>query len=147
MPEALQSNFHHLKRAREVMDTHIVTVPASSTIDDFSRIVSQRPTALYYLVEDQSALVGFVGKDAVLTVQSQPGKAITMGEIANREYATLAEDSTLLDVLSRLRFNHVSVILVTNNGTGQVSTDEIKGMITEQQIADAMSQAVEPYLD
>jgi len=147
MPEALQSNFHHLKRAREVMDTHIVTVPASSTIDEFSRIVSQRPTAPYYLVEDQNALLGFVGKDAVLTARRQPGKAITMGEIANREYATLGEDSTLLDVLARLRFDHTSVFLVTNNGTGPVSADEVKGMITKQQIADAMSQTVEPFLD
>jgi hypothetical protein len=83
----------------------------------------------------------------VLTARRQPGKAITMGEIANREYATLGEDSTLLDVLARLRFDHASVFLVTNNGTGPVSADEVKGMITKQQIADAMSQTVEPFLD
>jgi CIC family chloride channel protein len=147
MPEALHSNFHHLKRAREVMDTHIVTVPASSSIDEFSRIVSERPPAPYYLVEDHNAVVGFVGKDAVLEAREQPGKTITIGEIANKEYTTLPEDATLLDVLARLRFDHVSIFLVTDNKTGSVSADEVKGMITKQQIADAMSQAVEPFLD
>jgi CIC family chloride channel protein len=147
MPEALQANFHHLKRAREVMDTHIVTVPASSTIDEFSRIVSERPSAPYYLVEDHNAVVGFVGKDALLKMREHPGKAITVGEIVDKEYAILPENATLLDVLARLRFDHTSIFLVTNNGTGSVSTDQVKGMITKQQIADAMSQAVEPFLD
>jgi CIC family chloride channel protein len=147
MPEALQANFHHLKRVREVMDTHIVTVPASSTIDEFSRIVSERPSAPYYLVEDHNAVVGFVGKDALLKMREHPGKAITVGEIVDKEYAILPENATLLDVLARLRFDHTSIFLVTNNGTGSVSTDQVKGMITKQQIADAMSQAVEPFLD
>jgi CIC family chloride channel protein len=147
MPEALQANFHHLKRAREVMDTHIVTVPASSTIDEFSRIVSERPSTPYYLVEDHNAVVGFVGKDALLKMREHPGKAITVGEIVDKEYAILPENATLLDVLARLRFDHTSIFLVTNNGTGSVSTDQVKGMITKQQIADAMSQAVEPFLD
>jgi CIC family chloride channel protein len=147
MPEALQSNFQHLKRAREVMDTQVVTVPASSTIDEFSQVVSERPAAPYYVVEDHNAVLGFVGKDAVLAARERSGKAITMGEIANREYATLPEDATLLDVLARLRSKQFSVFLVTNNGTGPVSADQIKGMITNQQIADAMSQAVEPFLD
>jgi CIC family chloride channel protein len=147
MPEALQSNFHHLKRAKEVMDTHIVTVPACTTIDEFSGIVSKRPTAPFYLVEDHNAVVGFLGKDAVLAGREQPGKVITMGEIASRDYATLAEEATLFDVLARLRFNHVSILLVTNNGSGSVAADEVKGLITKQQVADVMSQAIEPFLD
>ncbi len=147
MPEALQANFHHLKRAREVMDAHIVTVPASSTIDEFSRIVSERPSTPYYLVEDHNAVLGFVGKDALLKMREHPGKAITVGEIVDKEYAILPENATLLDVLARLRFDHTSIFLVTNNGTRSVSTDQVKGMITKQQIADAMSQAVEPFLD
>jgi CIC family chloride channel protein len=147
MPEALQSNFHHLKRAREVMDTHIVTVPASSTVDEFSQIVSGQPAPLYYLVEDHNAVVGFVSKDAVLAAREQPGKIITIGEIANKEYATLSEDATLLDVLARLNFDHVSIFLVTNNTTGSVSTGQVKGHITKQKIAETMSQAVERFLD
>jgi CIC family chloride channel protein len=147
MPEALQSNFHHLKRAREVMDTHVVTVPASSTITDLSQILSEEPTTPYYLVEDHNAVVGFVGTDAVLAAREQPGKTITMGGVANREYATLAEDATLLDVLAILRFNHVSIVLVTDDRTGPTSVDQIKGIITKREIADVMSQAVEPFLD
>jgi CIC family chloride channel protein len=147
MPEALQSNFHHLKRAKEVMDTHVVTVPASSTVSDFSQIVSEEPITPYYLVEDHNAVVGFVSRDAVLAAGEQPGKTVTMGEMADKGYATLAEDASLLDVLSRLHFDHTCVFLVTKNGAGSSSTDEVKGMITKLQIADAMSQAVEPFLD
>jgi CIC family chloride channel protein len=147
MPEALQANLHHLKRVKEVMDTHVVTVPASSTIDEFSRIVSERPSAPFYLVENHNAVVGLIGKDALLKMQEHPGKAVTVGEMVDKDYAILPENATLLDVLSRLRFDHYCVFLVTNNIARSTSADQIEGIITKQQIADAMSQSVEPFLD
>jgi CIC family chloride channel protein len=146
MPEAMHTNFHQLKRAGDMMDTQFVAVPALNTFDEFMRIVSEQPSASCFLVSDINRIIGVITKDSVLKVIGQVGKPIKLGDIANKDFITVEEKTTLSDVIARMQSSRVSVALVTH-GTGSASVDNVKGLITKQQIADAMVQTIEMFSD
>ena len=75
IPDALQANFYHLKRTRDVMDTQFVAVPADGTLDDFVRIATERPEVSCFLVEGPEGLVGFLTRDSALRPPAQSGEA------------------------------------------------------------------------
>jgi CIC family chloride channel protein len=146
MPDALQTNLHFLRPAKELMDTHFRTLPATTALNDFARFVSERAANSYFLVEDRNIVIGFATKDAALGALNQSGETITLGEVASQDYITLAQDATLFDVIAGMRANHVSVALVTCD-VEAATADNVLGLITKCQIGDAMEQAIEVFSD
>jgi CIC family chloride channel protein len=146
MPEALQTHFHQLKRANDIMDTHFGTVQASSTDEEFVRIALEQESVSIFLMEDEGRVVGVLAKDRALGCMAPVGKSTTLYELAGKDFVTVSEDSTLFYVLARMRSNRASVALITN-GKEAFSHDDVKGVITRQQIGDAMMEGVELFAD
>ncbi|MFI5387880.1 MAG: CBS domain-containing protein, partial [Fimbriimonadales bacterium] len=96
IPDALQANFYHLKKMREIMDTRFVAVPADGRLDDFVRIASERPEVSCFLVEGPDGLVGFLTRDSALRPAGRLGQAVTLGDLADRRFVTVGEDAHLL---------------------------------------------------
>jgi CIC family chloride channel protein len=145
-PQALQANFHLLQRAHHVMDTRFTPVAASSTLDDLAHIAAEQPEVSWFLVTDGDGVRGFLTKEAVLTPLCQLREAVTLGEIADKRYVTVAEDATLFDVMDSMRLGHVAVAVITHT-TGPVSADQVRGLITKHQIGDTLARGVELYSD
>jgi CIC family chloride channel protein len=146
MPEALQSHFHQLKRARDIMDPHFGTVQASSTDDEFVRIALEQESASIFLMEDAGKVVGVLAKDTALGCMVPVERSTTLYELAGKDFVTVSEDSTLFYVLARMRSNRASVALVTSGRDG-FSLDDVKGVITRQQIGDTMMEGIELFAD
>ena len=144
IPTALQANFYHLKKTRDIMDTHFVAVPAAGSIEDFVRTASERPEVSCFLVEGPEGLVGFLTRDAALQPCGQPGKPVTLADLADRSFVTVGEDMPLFDVMTRLRATGASVALVTD-GTDKVSGVGVRGLITKQQIANVVIDGMELF--
>lgn len=146
LPEALQANPQQLKRAMDVMDTQFVAVPAFSTPDEFMHIVSEQSAASYFLIKDINQIIGVVTKDSIPKVIGQVGKPIKLGDIASKNFVIVEEKTTLSEVIARMQSSQASVALVTHD-TGSASVDNVKGLITKQQIADAIVQTMEMFSD
>jgi CIC family chloride channel protein len=145
-PQALRADFHQLQRARDVMDKRFTPVAASHTLDDLAHIAAEEPEVSWFLVTDGDGVRGFLTKEAVLTPLCQLREAVTLGEIADKEYVTVAEDATLFDVMDSMRLAHVAVAVITRE-TRSVSADQVRGLITKHQIGDTLAQGVELYSD
>jgi CIC family chloride channel protein len=145
-PQALRTDFHQLQRARDVMDTRFTPVAASNTLDDLAHIAAEQPEVSWFLVTDADGVRGFLTKEAVLTPLCQLREVVTLGEIADRQYITVAEDATLFDVMDSMRLSHVAVAVITHE-TPSVSVDQVRGLITKHQIGDTLAQGVELYSD
>ena len=146
MPEALQTHFHQLKRAKDLMDTHFGTVQASNTDAEFVRIASEQNSVSVFLMEDAGKVVGVLAKDTAIGCMVPAGRSTTLYELAGKDFVTVSEDSTLFYVLARMRSNRASVALVTKDGE-VVSHDDVKGVITRQQIGDAVMEGIELFAD
>jgi CIC family chloride channel protein len=146
IPEALHTHFDQLKRAKDIMESRIGSVGASSSLDEFARIVLEQGSVSLFLVEDQDRVIGVLTRDMALGGVGQMGRRATLHEIANKDFVTVPEEATLFYVLGIMRANRASVALVTK-GQDVVSRDDVKGAITKQEIGDAMMQGVELFAE
>ncbi len=137
IPDALQANISYLRKAREVMDPHLVTVPAEGTVEDFARIAGERPEVSSFLVEGPEGLVGLLTRDMAPRPAGTPEKPVQLADLADRRMVHVPEDMPLLEVMTRLRVGGASAALVTA-GSGQ----GIRGVITRQQIANAVMEGM-----
>lgn len=144
IPAALQANFYHLRKTRDVMDIQFVAVPADGGIDDFVRIATERPEVSCFLVEGPDGLVGFLTRDSALRPPDPQEKLLTLAELADRSFVTVGEDMPLLDTMTRLRIAGATVALVTD-GKDKVSGNGVSGLITKQQIARAVMESMELF--
>jgi CIC family chloride channel protein len=144
IPNALQANFYHLKKTREVMDTSFVAVPADGTLDDFVRMATERPEVSCFLVEGAEGLVGFLTRDSALRPAVPSEKPIKLADLADRGYVTITEDMPLLEVMTRLHATGVSVAIVTD-GASKVVVPGVRGLISKQQIANAVIEGMELF--
>jgi CIC family chloride channel protein len=146
IPDALQANFYHLKKTREVMDSQFVTVPANGTLDDFVRTASEHAEVSCFLVEGPEGFVGFLTRDSALRRPQQGQRPATLAEFADRGFITVREDTSLLDVMNHLRATHVSVALV-KDGIGALSGGSVRGLITKDRIAGAVIDGMELFAE
>ncbi len=142
IPAALQANFYQLKKMRQLMDTHFVTVSANDSLDDFVRLASERRDVPCFLVVGPEGFVGFLTRDLALRPPAQQQNPITLGDLADREFITVDENAQLLDVMTRLRSAGVGVALVTD-GPGSPGPASVRGLITREEIANAVIDGVE----
>jgi chloride channel protein, CIC family len=149
MPEALQANVHQAKRARDVMDTHLVIVRASITLKEFIQVASGQEAVSSFLVEDSNGgILGVVSKHAVMVLGAlgQSGEDVTLGEITSKNFVTVAEETALLDIIGRMHSNKVSIALVTP-GSEAARAVNVKGLIRTQQIGEAMAEAIDLFAE
>ncbi len=129
MPESLETNAHFFRRARDVMNTRIAVVPDSPGSASFARRAAEQPEVEYFLIGGSGKITAVCprGKDPV------------------QKFSTLAEDMTLIDSLERLHRANAALALVSVRGDAAAAS--VKGVITRQQVADALAEAVERYDD
>jgi CIC family chloride channel protein len=141
IPQVLQANFQQLRRARELMDTHFITVPASMPLRELIRMGPKKKDVLAFLVEDQSGeILGVLLKDSLIETLGESSETTTLGEVANERYATVLEEATLFVIAETMRSHNASIALVTD-GPGIAQASTVKGLITRQQIGGAIIEA------
>lgn len=141
MPEAMQANFPLVRLARDVMETRLAPVPASTRLNALSRAVSAAGHIEYLLVEDHGRVVGVVKKDSALDILTRNGAAAAVREVANENFEVVAENTTLFDLISTMRANHVTLFLVASQPT-PVLVGNVKGVISKERIADIMTETI-----
>jgi CIC family chloride channel protein len=147
MPDALQTNLMFLKPARDLMDRHFRTVPASTTLEEFvTQTLSKHQAISNFVVEDGNKAVGFLTRDSVLARLGHPemARTTTLADIARRDYVTVAEDATVMQVFARMRANQAFLALVSHNGGG-ARPDAIKGLLTKERLTDFMAEGTELF--
>ncbi|NWG02846.1 MAG: chloride channel protein [Syntrophaceae bacterium] len=141
IPQTLQANFQQLRRARELMDTHFMTVPASMPLRELIRMGPKKNDALAFLVENRGGeILGVVSKDTLVETLGESNETTTLEEVAHEGYVTVLEETTLFAIAERMRSRNVSIALVTN-GSAAAQASNVKGLITRQQIGGAIVEA------
>jgi chloride channel protein, CIC family len=145
-PEALQANLQGLKKAHEVMERNMMVMPAPTTLRDAMSSIQWGTTPSLIVVEDgEGALYGIVPSESLLIASTEAGGQRTLGEIASRNFATIVQDATLFDVMSKMRSDGVPVILVVDDAADTTARG-VKGFIVGQQVGQAVVETIDPFL-
>ena len=146
MPESLRTSPLYVRRAKEMMSPRFRVLPAATTLAEFARIAADQTSPAVFLVEDDGRLAGFVRREAALGILNPDAGPATIGKIVEKNYLAVGEQAVLFDVITGMRASGASIALVLN-GSGPVSLDRVKGLISRRQLADAMVEAAELFQD
>jgi predicted transcriptional regulator len=95
----------------------------------------------YLLVEERGKVVGVVGRNSALEFLGKDGVTAPIREVSIRNFEAIKENTTLLDVVLRMQSRRATLFLVSS-GAEPVSVQDVKGVISKERIADAMTESV-----
>jgi CIC family chloride channel protein len=144
-PEAMQANFHFLRRASEVMDTNFVVLPASTTVGRFFREEANYKKASFFLLEKRGLLDGVVDREVVFRARDEFGEKARLDRIPTRGFIAVGPDTALFDVIARMHDRRVHSAVVAGGGI-KVAPADVRGVIAGLQITEAIENSVEPFM-
>ncbi|HVX62117.1 MAG TPA: chloride channel protein [Pirellulales bacterium] len=144
MPDALQANFHQLMRAGDLMDTGLVILPATGTLRQLTELRREQPAISCYLIAEGEQTVGYIARDDVWRLLETHAPDALLGEVARRDYVGVGAQLTLFGVVTEMRSQEAAVALVSDRAEN-LAPKEVRGVITREQIAATLVQAVELF--
>jgi CIC family chloride channel protein len=140
--EACQVNVGYMKRAREVMDKRFRIVPANTGITEI--VADEKPAEVpWFLAEDSRRIVGLAKREDIVRAKQSSKTPVTLVEIANRDFLLVEEESSLFDLITRLRSSHSSVALVLAGSAP--APDKVKGVITSETIIESVLEGLDLF--
>jgi CIC family chloride channel protein len=145
-PQALQADFHFLKRAKEVMDRSLVALPDSMTLGDFFRRESRFEGASFFLIVRGDAVAGVVDREGICRAREAHGDRLPLGRVPEKGFVVVRPEETLFDVISRLHDERMPSAVVVSGRPGKtISSHSVRGVIAGRQITEALEESVEPF--
>jgi CIC family chloride channel protein len=141
MPEALQANFPMVRLARDLMDKRLAVVPASAAVKELAQTIAA-PEVKHLLVEHRGSVTGVVRRDAALEFLVGNGANATIGALAEEKFQVVAETTVLFDIVSSMHADDISVFIVATSRSDPIPVREVKGIITKDRIADAVTETI-----
>ncbi len=148
IPEAMEAYLEFQSEARQMMDSHFLTVPASTPLDEFAdQTLPAHATIATFLVEEGERIVGALSRQAVLAALEQsPADAPPLGTVADRNFVVVGGDSHLLEVIAAMRDSNSTVALVSSQGKPP-TVDSVEGLITKERLTHFVAEAAEWFED
>jgi CIC family chloride channel protein len=145
MPEALQVNFQQLSRAMRVMDPDFLLVSDSMTVEECAKLMPPGGESFWFLVKGPRDSIGFATQEVLAMERLHSSSdTLTMGQIANRNYATVDEEMSLFEVIARMRAKGASAALVLAAQGGDLFA-RVRGIILKEKIADSFTEAIDLF--
>jgi chloride channel protein, CIC family len=144
VPEALQTAFHQVLRAKNLMNPHVSVISASSSLEEVSSELSKREEHSLLLVEDTNRqVIGVIRGSLTAETSNVEGKSFTASDIMDRKYVVIRQESSLLGIVAAMHRRGASIALATDDGTED--SGHVKGFITSEEIGVALEQSLELY--
>jgi CIC family chloride channel protein len=146
MPEALQTNFQHLRLARDLKNTSMVFLRADSTLDGLRQKLAEPGATPLFVVERDSDIKGVLTEEMAYRAMREHPQAPNVGELASVNYDVISENTTLFEIITRMHTNRTDVFLVSEN-IAVNTLEEIHGWISKDQIAHSMAEGIGLFTD
>ena len=140
VPDSLRANPHELLRAADVMNRFGTALPASSSLDQAVRMLSERAEIAWFLAVDGEGVAGAALRAEVLAARGERGGETRLGEIVHEDAVRVDPHTPLPQLLETLRITPVSMALVVE-AAAPLRADSVLGIVTKGEIADALVQA------
>jgi chloride channel protein, CIC family len=145
IPKAMHANMFLVRRAKEVMDTDVVVVPAEMGFDAFLAEPDHRGRMRHVVVSDGPHVCGVLRINTALRRATQAAQAdVKMRDIASRNFTVVREDDVVFDVIQRMWRKHAIMALVVP-GKGVPRPAKVAGVITKEHVADSVANSVKIY--
>jgi chloride channel protein, CIC family len=146
IPDALQTNYHMVKRAGEVMEPPF-TVPAeNTTLAALMTLFAEHPHTECVLASDNGRIVGIIVRDDALAAQVHAHSTTGLAGLVRHDYVIVSPRTVLHQAVAGLRSGDAFVALVTDV-PDPPGIDDIQGLITRRHLGDVLVETAGLYTD
>jgi len=142
IPMSLHSHMFMVRRAADVMSATLVRLPGSMSLQEFNYGRNVERTTRHVLVTRGPRIIGLIDVDATLRAIQEADPELTLGQLADRRFTIVREDSMMFDVIKRMSGKSVSAVLVVGRDQAMPRARDVRGIITETEIADSVSASL-----
>ncbi len=147
VPLSFQTNFHHLKSVKAIMDPHVGVVPASTSATEFAQMAFRADAPAFFLATSAAGdVLGVLEKGAALRVFPEETGESNVGALVAGRYVTVKEDASFHSVLSAMRSAGATYALVVERA-GECKGSSVKGIVASKQLVDSMMDDFELFQD
>jgi CIC family chloride channel protein len=143
VPQALEADVMHRRRAGDLMSTAILVTAAGTLVGDVVHVIVEKAVRPFVAVAAGGAVVGVISGTALLASAATGELQTAVSEVAGKDFVTVEERTPVFEVLDRMRTAKASVALVLPRSGAPV--EKLSGVITRQQIGDALVSATELF--
>lgn len=145
MPEALQANYHHEIEASDVMDTKFDSIQSGTSVETFvDKVFSQENVPWYLRVDENDQVTGVIARDTGMKAYLRKNKSQTLDQLDTTAFVTVHQDTKLFRIINQIGDSDKNLALVIDCDKDP-KLDNVKGIITRENIAKVMAQAMELY--
>jgi chloride channel protein, CIC family len=145
VPRAMHANLFLVRKAKEVMDSDVVILPAETSFDAFLRQPDHRGRMRHVVVTRGNRIAGVFrvntglrhGLESVHT-------GITLGDVARENFTVVREDDAVFQVIQRIWRRGALMALVVRT-SGMPRPTDVAGVITKEHVADSVASSVKVY--
>lgn len=141
IPEALQTNFHYLRLARDLKSPRVVQVSGAAPVSELEPLVPERKPYPCFLVARNGGLGGVVTAEAVLQALRQGRAHASAAELATQSFGVISPQTTLFEIITLMRTDHVELFLVAKD-PHELTPADVQGWISKERVADSMREAI-----
>jgi chloride channel protein, CIC family len=143
VPKALHANMFLVRRAKDVMNADIDVAPAEMTFDAFLGEAERGAGRIrHVVVTDAGRIVGVLRVNTALRQASKAARsAITLRDIASRNFVVVHEDDIVFGVIQRIWREQAQMAVVSRAGAASDGRD-VLGVISKDDVADSVASSV-----
>ena len=146
VPKALHANMFLVRRAREVMATDIISLPASTSFDEFLHMPACTGGMRHLLVTSGDRIVGVQRVNTSLWHGLESSRVgATLGEVANRRFIVAREDDIVFDIIRRM-WRHDAFMAVVVGKRRIPRASDVRGVISKEHVADSVAASIQVYV-
>jgi CIC family chloride channel protein len=144
VPKALHADMFLVRHACQVMVRDALVLPADAPFDALLRN-PPHDGLLYVVVTRRDHIVGVIRVNTALRRGLADGlTGVSLGDVADRRFTLAQEDNVMFDVIRRMARRCAAMAVVTK-GRGRPRAADVVGVISKEDIADAVAESIKPY--
>jgi CIC family chloride channel protein len=142
IPKARHANMFLVRHAREVMDPDVLVLPAEDSFEDFLRRHQAEGRLRHVVVTKRGRIYGVMRVNTGLRRGLEGAHmGITLGDVANRDFAIVDDDMIAVDVIERMwRKQAFMAVVVQRRGVPR--GEDVLGVITKEHVADSVADSL-----
>ncbi len=146
MPSAMQANIQYMKPARELKHAGVVRLVPAMTLPELAITLPAYPEDACFIVAEEKKIIGVITMTAAYKAVRKPRQTTTVGEIASQEYAVISADTSVFEILTKMRLDGTEVFLMAA-GSREKPSDSLQRWISKELIAESLIDAIELFTD
>ncbi|MGH8094337.1 MAG: chloride channel protein [Chthoniobacterales bacterium] len=146
MPSAMQANIQYMKPASELSHAGVVRLAPAMTLPELAITLPSYPEDACFVVAEGKKIAGVITMTAAYKAVRKPRQITTVAEIASQEYAVISADTSVFEILTKMRLDGTEVFLMAT-GANESGADGLQRWISKELIAESLIDAIELFTE